>query len=125
MDIRQHLKKHEDDMPEHLSLGFILRHNVFKFGKDTYHQIDGNSMGNQVAVPLAIIFMGRLECQLISKSKLAPELYGQYVDDILMVWLHGRESLHKMIAEWKEANQHIKFTSEDSTLHGRQHQHNR
>ena len=124
--VRELMVQHRDDIdtfgiPGDVimdSLEFILRHNVFKFGKDTYRQIDGIAMGNQVAPPLAIIFMGRLERQLISKSKLAPELYGRYVDDILMVWLHGSESLHKMIAEWNETHQQIKFTCEDSTRDG-------
>ena len=124
--VRELLSEHVDDVDMFgltkevviSGLELILSNNVFTFDDRTYRQLEGIAMGNQVAPPLAVIFMGRLEERLLQQSKHKPKAYGRYMDDILFVWLHGKDELRRMNEEWNAAHPRIKFTSEDSCVTG-------
>jgi|GEM_PF-4959363 len=95
-------------------LTFILNNNIFRFGNKTYRQTSGVAMGNQVAPPLAIIFMHFLESKVLHAAKWKPSLFRRYVDDILFIWRHGIAHLREFIADFQQAHPSIKFTYEDS-----------
>lgn len=95
-------------------LTFILNNNVFRFGHRTYRQISGVAMGNQVAPPLAIIFMNCLETRVIREASLKPRIFRRYVDDILFLWKHGLTNLALFIDSFQSAHPNIKFTYEDT-----------
>ena len=50
-----------------------------------------------MAPPYAILFMDKLEKQILECSPYKPLVWWRYIDDVLMVWQHGRESLQQFL----------------------------
>ena len=48
-----------------------------------------------MAPPYAVIFKDSLEEEILSKSILKPLVLWGYIDDIFMMWEHGKEELQK------------------------------
>ena len=71
-------------------------------------------MGNHLALPFAIIFMGRLEKRMLQTAERRPEFYYRYVDDCLLAWTHGKENLDKLIKHCNEQHPSIRLTWETS-----------
>jgi len=93
-------------------LAFILHNNILRFGHQTYRQVSGVAMGNQVAPPLAIIFMHFLESEAIASAAFKPSLFKRYIDDILMIWRWGMNRLQCFIDHLEGAHPKISFTYE-------------
>jgi len=116
------IRKHADEIdmlgltPEHLErlLDFILNHNYFKFNGKVYRQLQGVAMGNALAPPLAIAFMGCLEERILQTAEVVPKLYGRFIDDCLAIWTAGREALTKFLDLCNSIHPSIKFTPEST-----------
>ena len=93
-------------------LKFVLTSNYFAFGNDVYRQRKGLAMGNHLAPPLAIIFMSKLETEALDLSPQKPRLYKRYIDDCILVWLHGLSSLLRFVEFMNDRHPDIKFTLE-------------
>ena len=95
----------------------VLHNNVFEFDGRIFRQIFGTAMGTPMAPTIANIFMGWLEDALISKSPwpINTGLWRRFIDDIVMLWLHGEDQLQQFL-EWLNL-QHptIKFTANHGT----------
>ncbi|XP_074981174.1 uncharacterized protein LOC142070971 [Caretta caretta] len=74
---------------------FVLTHNYFTFGDNVYLQISGTAMGTRMAPQYANIFMADLEQRFLSSRPLKPLLYLRYIDDIFIIWTHGKEALEE------------------------------
>ncbi|CAM4659574.1 unnamed protein product [Lepidochelys olivacea] len=74
---------------------FVLTHNYFTFGDNVYLQISGTAMGTRMAPQYANIFMADLEQRFLSTRPLKPLLYLRYIDDIFIIWTHGKEALEE------------------------------
>ncbi|CAM4615229.1 unnamed protein product [Caretta caretta] len=74
---------------------FVLTHNYFTFGDNVYLQIIGTAMGTRMAPQYANIFMADLEQRFLSSRPLKPLLYLRYIDDIFIIWTHGKEALEE------------------------------
>ncbi|KAM7176581.1 uncharacterized protein RBU57_002185 [Macrochelys suwanniensis] len=72
---------------------FVLTHNYFTFGDNIYLQVSGTAMGTRMAPQYANIFMADLEQRFLSSRHLTPLLYLRYIDDIFIIWTHGKEKL--------------------------------
>ena len=70
-----------------------LTKNYFEFNKKIYSQIQGTAMGTRMAPSYANIFMKYVEMQLIETSSKKPTLWLRFIDDILMIWGHGKQAL--------------------------------
>ena len=120
--VMEKLKKHKDDIdiaglsPDDIEslLRLVLLNNYFRFGEVIYHQTKGVAMGNHLAPPLAIIFMDKLEQDMLQTAELKPETYDRYVDDCLVVWTHGEENLVKFVDHCNRRHPNIRFTWESS-----------
>ena len=81
-------------------------------------------MGTRVAPSLANIFMSDFEEEYVYTYPKQPFFWKRFLDDIIMVWLHGREELDKFIDHLNSCHSTIKFTAEissvDTTLHVRE-----
>ena len=66
-------------------LEFILDRNSFEFNGEQYRQRNGLAMGNQLAPPLAILFMSSLEVKVLDSCDCKPLLYKRYIDDIFVI----------------------------------------
>ena len=71
-------------------------------------------MGTKVAPSLANIFMSDFEEKFIKSYHLKPLLYKRFIDDIVMIWPHGRESLDEFIKHINQCHETIKFTADIS-----------
>ena len=91
-------------------LKFVLSHNYFRFGRQIYHQLDGVAMGNNLAPPFAILFMHTIETRLLQDSPFQPILFRRYIDDIIILWTHGRQRLLELIERFNASHERIKFT---------------
>lgn len=67
-------------------------------------------MGSPVFPPLAILFMANLEDRAISTFPLKPKVWKRYVDDIFVIWQHGRNELNNFFHHISSVNEKIKFT---------------
>ena len=90
----------------------MLQSNYFAFGDAVYRQQKGLAMGNHLAPPMAIIFMSKLETEALAISPLKPCLYRRYIDDCILVWLHGLERLLEFVEFMNTRHPDIKFTIE-------------
>ena len=95
-------------------LAFVLKNNVFTFNGDCYHQQYGIAMGTKLAPALATIFMALLEERYLANTPLSPHFYVRYIDDIFMIWNHGRPALETFVRGFNDLKPRIKFTVESS-----------
>ena len=93
-------------------LRFVLDANYFTFGNEVFRQRKGLAMGNHLAPPLAIIFMSKFETEALLQSPLKPEVYRRYIDDCLVVWIHGLTKLLEFVDFLNSRHPNIKFTIE-------------
>ena len=71
----------------------VLTKSYFSFNKKLYRQIQGTAMGTRMAPSYANIFMKYVETQLIDTSAKKPKIWLRFIDDIFMIWGHGRHAL--------------------------------
>ena len=62
----------------------------------------------------ANIFMDAIETSFLSSSPLKHSIYYRYIDDILLIWPHGIDSLRHFLEHANNIHQNIKFTHERS-----------
>ena len=58
--------------------------------------------------------MGDLECHFIESCEFKPWIWWHFLDDIFMIWLHGREKLESFLDDLNTFHETIKFTWEIS-----------
>ena len=51
-------------------------------------------LGRIVYQPHACIFMGKLEQELLESAQLHPLIWLRYIDDVLLIWIHGEATLN-------------------------------
>ena len=54
-------------------------------------QVQGTAMGTRMAHSYANIFMKYIEMQLIETSPKKQTIWLRFIDDILMIWSHGKQ----------------------------------
>ena len=57
--------------------------------------------------------MSELEENFLENSVLKPSVWWRYIDDIFMIWQHGRENLDKFLTALNSCHPSIKFKAED------------
>ena len=80
-------------------LAFVLKNNVFSFNGEMYRQLHGVAMGTKLAPTLATIHLTLLE-EAYMYLKSAPfvlHLYLRYINDVFLLWTHGRDTLSTFI----------------------------
>ena len=92
-------------------LDLVLQLNAFTFEDSIFKQIHGTSMGTVVAPTYANIFMGWLEENLLQTFRLKPLIYLRYLDDIFIIWNHGKQLLNIFIDYANSLHKTIKFTA--------------
>ena len=70
----------------------------------------GTAMGTKLALSFANIFMGWFEDTYVYTYKIQPLLWKRYIDDIFIIWQHGREPLDAFIRHLNAQHATIKFT---------------
>jgi hypothetical protein len=95
-------------------LELVLKRNNFQFNGHNYQQIGGTAMGTKAAVGYANNTMGDFENKHVYTYHTQPIVYYRFIDDIFIIWTHGREALDLFIDHLNSRSATIKFTSEIS-----------
>ena len=88
-------KPHNNYIIELLEL--VLTNNHFEFNGNYYHQLSGTAMGTKLAPSYAYLFMATFEDKYVYTYPQKPTLWKRFIDDIFLIWPHGRESLLRFI----------------------------
>ena len=70
----------------------ILTNNVFEFDNKYYRQVQGTAMGTKMAPSYAIIYMDKIERELMKHQKPCTKFL-IFIDDILIFYEHGEDEL--------------------------------
>ena len=92
----------------------VLKHNYFEFNGQLFLQQQGTAMGTRMAPNYAIIFMHKIETELLQKSTLQPTFFKRFIDDIFLIWPHGEKQLQDFLQMINSHHKTIKFTEEHS-----------
>ena len=68
------------------------------------------AMGTRMAPSYANIFMKYIEMQLIETSPKKPTIWLRFIDDILMIWSHGKQALNDFKQLANNIHPTIKFS---------------
>ena len=93
----------------------VLKNNYFEYSSRIFRQNKGTAIGTKFAPPYAILFMAAFEEDALKKYHFQPWLWWRYIDDIFLIWEHGREELEKFITYLNSLSDSIKFTSKISS----------
>ena len=118
--IKRSLDKHYDYFPEEKGdrdkiaslMRIILEHNIFEFAGKMYRQKCGTAMGTKFAPTFANLFMDSVEQEFLAKCTRKPQTWKRYIDDIFMIWTHGREELKNFITHLNSHHPNLTFTWE-------------
>ena len=75
----------------------VLKNNIFEHNSETYKQVQGTAIGTKMAPSYAILFMDKLERDILRKCEYQPEIWWRYIDDVFFLWNHGEERLKKFV----------------------------
>jgi peptide-methionine (R)-S-oxide reductase len=111
---RDNSEKPSNDNIIHL-LEYVLHMNNFDFNDKHYLQVGGTAMGTRVAPSFANIFMADFEEKFVYNYHDQPFIWLRYIDDIFMIWNHGKQTLDNFLHHLNSCHHSIKFTVETST----------
>ena len=92
----------------------VLTSNYFTFNGKMYLQKQGTAMGTRMAPNYAIIFMHSVKQEILKNSKLKPMIWRRFIDDVFIIWTHGKDKLEEFLDYINKAHETIKFTAEYS-----------
>ena len=92
----------------------VLTKNYFVFNKKPYRQIQGTAMGTRMAPSYANIFMKYVETKLMEISPKKPALWLRFIDDIFIIWSHGKQALEDFKHLSNNIHPTIKFAFNNS-----------
>ena len=71
-------------------------------------------MGTRMAPNFTIIFVHKIESEILDKTPIKPKFFKRFIDDIFIIWSHGEEKLRDFIHLINNHHPTIKFTEEHS-----------
>ena len=92
----------------------VLTSNYFTFNGKMYLQKQGTAMETRMVPNYAIIFMHSVEQEILINSKLKPRIWQRFIDDVFIIWTHGKDKLEDFLDYINKAHETIKFTVEYS-----------
>ena len=67
-----------------------------------------------MAPSYAIIFMHSIEERILKGTEYQPQKWLRFIDDVFIIWSHGKEKLEEFLTYINEVHETIKFTAEYS-----------
>ena len=89
-----------------------LRGTYFHQNGNYWEQADGAAMGSPLSPIIANLYMEHFEQEAIRLAVDKPKFWIRYVDDIFVIWPHGRDSLTLFHEHINRLRDPIKFTME-------------
>ena len=93
-------------------LEISLKRNDFVFDDKVFLQVQGTAMGRRYAPHYADIYMAEFEKEALAKCDKQPDCYFRYLDDIFLIWSHGRDSFQDFLNVFNTHRPSIKFKAE-------------
>jgi len=93
---------------------FVLKNNVFEFADKVIRQTSGTAIGTKFAPPYACIFMDQVESDFLEREPDKPHLWVRYIDDIFLIWTHGKAKLDRFLDRLNVFHNNLRFTWEVS-----------
>jgi hypothetical protein len=90
----------------------VLTSTYFLYNGSFYKQKDGVAMGSPLAPVIANFYMEHFEKQAISSVVKKPTSWYRYVDDMFVLWSHGKDELERLLKHLNSIHQNIAFTME-------------
>ena len=78
-------------------VSIVLENNCFEFDETIFLQKLGTAMSTKFAPAFANIFMAELEKRFIQSIPFQPWLWWRLLDDVFMIWTHGRVCLEEFL----------------------------
>ena len=82
------------------------------FDNHIYKQTEGAAMGSSLSPAIANLFMTYFENKALNNANRKPKLWLRYVDDIFVVWPHGKDELQAFLEYINSIHSRIQFTLE-------------
>ena len=108
-DVMRNYPIYDDPIIELLELS--LKSNDFLFNDEWFIQKVGTSMGKDWAPHYADIYMAKFEKEALLKCPLKPHTYFRYLDDIFIIWPHGKDAFSEFLNIFNTHEPPIKFKS--------------
>lgn len=89
-----------------------LERNDFLFNGKFYLQVKGTAMGKKFAPSYANIFMADWEQRMLEGATLKPQNWDRFLDDIFMVWDHGKEALDTFFTYLNQDDPNVQLKQE-------------
>ena len=89
-------------------ISFILTHKNFVFDNHSYLLSSVTAMSTKMAPCFTNIFMASIEQLFIDNSPLTPLFYVRFIDDILMICVHGSQECEQFTTRTKSTHPSIK-----------------
>ncbi len=94
-------------------LCFSLEHTYIQGSpEEIFRQSHGCAMGKPTSPIIADLYMTGFELKALAAFPLKPKLYARYVDDILIIWPHGKDSALQLLEHFNSICIDIQFTAE-------------
>ncbi|XP_015124857.1 uncharacterized protein LOC107046694 [Diachasma alloeum] len=107
------IKKPHKNPPKLLTLvEHCLTSTYFQFQGEFYEETFGAAMGSPISPTIANIFMEDFENKVLKSAPLKPLVWFRYVDDTLVLWKHGADTLPQFLNFINSQHPSIKFTME-------------
>ena len=74
-------------------MDMVQENNSFSFANKHYIQKEGTTIGSHLRMNYASTYLSLLEKQLMDQVHHLLYAYYHYVDDVLVLWTHGKETL--------------------------------
>ena len=90
----------------------VLKNNIFTSIGKNFKAKGGTAIGAKFAPAYSILFMAKLEEEILSEIELKPYLWWRYIDSIFFLWERGEEKLKNFIEYLNEKHPITKSTAE-------------
>ena len=88
---------------------FVLEKEYFEFNGQIRQQISVTAIGTKFSPPYACLFIDKIETAFFKTQELQPSAWFRYIDDIIFIWIHGKQELQTFLHSLNEFKENIAF----------------
>ena len=95
-------------------LEFVIQNNYSEFDVKVKQQLSDAAIGTKCIPPYACIFKDKAKTDFVESQKHKPMAWNRYIDDIYLIWTHGKDKLEQFVKELNKTHSNLKFMNESS-----------
>ena len=92
----------------------VLKSNIFEHNLSFFKQLRGTATGAKMTLLYAMIFMGDPKERILQNCSFKPLVWWRCIDDIFLLWQHGKEKLEEFLDILNRYHPSIQFISKYS-----------